>query len=196
MLIRWNEKGRWVQDFLLSSKGYESFHSDLAQVRCRNLVCLFNWGLMLLWLIGVGFDNTCTVSGKWNVFREYYKSDSSGALLIQSHSKNKPSFLYAPFWTLFLVKKRHHRNKNLGLWILKLSTISKNTYTHNIKTLIHTTSKHFSNFLLLKRKGTSNKFAPEIFSFLWYLSFVINKKEQARNLRQKYFHSYDTYTLS
>ena len=26
-------------------------------------------GLMLLWVMDVGFDNTCTVSGKWNVSR-------------------------------------------------------------------------------------------------------------------------------
>ena len=30
---------------------------------------LFYLGLMLLWVIGVGFDNTCTVSAKWNVYR-------------------------------------------------------------------------------------------------------------------------------
>ena len=30
---------------------------------------LFYWGLMLLRLMGVEFENTCTVSGKWNVFR-------------------------------------------------------------------------------------------------------------------------------
>ena len=72
------------------------------------------------------------------------------------------------------------------------------------------------------KKKTSNKLAPEIFSFQWYLYFIINKrnkqyifarnifilmipilyfyfiktkKEKARNFRQKYFHSYDTYTL-
>ena len=28
-----------------------------------------------------------------------------------------------------------------------------------------------------------------------YLYFIINKKQKAINLRQKYFHSYDTYTL-
>ena len=30
---------------------------------------LFYWGLILLWGVGVGFDNTCTISGKWNVSR-------------------------------------------------------------------------------------------------------------------------------
>ena len=30
---------------------------------------MFYCGLMLLWVMGVGFDNTCAVSGKWNVSR-------------------------------------------------------------------------------------------------------------------------------
>ena len=30
---------------------------------------MFYWGLMLLWVMGEGFDNTCTVPGKWNVSR-------------------------------------------------------------------------------------------------------------------------------
>ena len=81
---------------------------------------------------------------------------------IRSHSKNKPSFLYTPFWTIFLVKKRHHRNKNLDLLMLHLYTTSKHLYT---------TSKHFFPFFTTKR----------------------NKQI---NLRQKYFHSYNTYTSS
>ena len=82
MLIRWNKKGRWVQGSLLSPQGFESFHSDLPRARWFNIVyvwsvCrwlsqwwfLFYCGLMLLWVMGVGFDNTCAVSGKWNVSR-------------------------------------------------------------------------------------------------------------------------------
>ena len=30
---------------------------------------LIYWGMMLLWLMGVGFDNNCIVSEKWNVSR-------------------------------------------------------------------------------------------------------------------------------
>ena len=30
---------------------------------------LFCWGLMLLWVMHVGFDKNCTASGKWNGFR-------------------------------------------------------------------------------------------------------------------------------
>ena len=26
----------------------------------------FHWDLMLLWVMGAGFDNTCTGSGKWS----------------------------------------------------------------------------------------------------------------------------------
>ena len=39
-LIRWNEKGRGVQELLLSPQGFESFHSDLPQAWWRNLVCV------------------------------------------------------------------------------------------------------------------------------------------------------------
>ena len=35
----------------------------------------------------------------------------------------------------------------------------------------------------------------EISWSLWYLYFIMNKKVEAINLRQKYFHYYDTYTL-
>ena len=50
-----------------------------------------------------------------------------------------------------------------------------------------------------KQKGTSNKFALEIFHSYdnhTLLIFHQNQKEQALNLHQKYFHSYDTYTLT
>ena len=30
---------------------------------------LFYWRLILLWVIGVGFGNTCAISGKWNISR-------------------------------------------------------------------------------------------------------------------------------
>ena len=38
VLIRWNEEGRWVQDFLLLPQGFESLPSDLPRARWRNLV--------------------------------------------------------------------------------------------------------------------------------------------------------------
>ena len=41
--------------FLLLPQGFESFPSDLP--------------LMLLWVMNVGFENTCTISRKWNVSR-------------------------------------------------------------------------------------------------------------------------------
>ena len=40
VFIRWNEKVRWVQDFLLSSQGFEGFHTELPPARWRNLVCV------------------------------------------------------------------------------------------------------------------------------------------------------------
>ena len=41
ILIRWNEKGRWVQDFLLLPHGFQSFPSDLPWARWHNVVCEF-----------------------------------------------------------------------------------------------------------------------------------------------------------
>ena len=72
--LSWNEEERWVQDFLLVPQGFKRFLSDLLQVRWRNLVFLSPWCLvfLLLWIdatLGVGFEKTCIVSGKWNVSR-------------------------------------------------------------------------------------------------------------------------------
>ena len=59
---------------------------------------------------------------------------------------------------------------------------------------------HYDTYTLLiyhqNQRGTSNKFAPEIFSLLshLYLHFIKTKNEEAINLRQKYFHYYDPYT--
>ena len=83
MLIRWNEKVRWVQDFLLLPQGFKRFPSDLPRARWRNLVCaeclLMIKPMMVsfcfiegwCWVIGVGFENTCTISRKWNVSRGF-----------------------------------------------------------------------------------------------------------------------------
>ena len=70
---------REVRDFLLSPQGCKSFHSDLPRVRWHNLVCVEYLSMMKSMVIGfcflrvdatlsdgVGFDNTCTVSGKGN----------------------------------------------------------------------------------------------------------------------------------
>ena len=40
VLIRWNEKGRWVQDVLLSPQGFDSFHLHLPRARWRDLMCV------------------------------------------------------------------------------------------------------------------------------------------------------------
>ena len=70
-----NQERRW-------EKG--SFPSELLRVRWHNLVCvcivfvddetngdwfLLYWGLVRLWVMSVAFENTYTVSGKWNVSR-------------------------------------------------------------------------------------------------------------------------------
>ena len=57
---------------------------------------LFYWKLMLPWMMGVRFENTCTVSGKWNVirvvprlYRWYIKFSGSFPLLVE---------LQVPIW--------------------------------------------------------------------------------------------------
>ena len=62
MLIRWNEKWRWAQDFLLllSPHRIESFTMALQQARWHNLLCLEN--LLLIKSVVVGF---CFTGGWW-----------------------------------------------------------------------------------------------------------------------------------
>ena len=40
VLIRLNEEGKWVQDFLLLPQGFESLPSDLLRARWHNLMCV------------------------------------------------------------------------------------------------------------------------------------------------------------
>ena len=56
VLNRWNEKGKWVQDFLLSPEGCESFHSDLPRggvITCVWSVCRWLSQWWLVFFIGV-----------------------------------------------------------------------------------------------------------------------------------------------
>ena len=86
----------WIQDiiflFLVLVKGIKKGDEkkgaspQLLRVRWHNLVCvcvcivfvddetngdwfLLYWGLVRLWVMSVAFENTYTVSGKWNVSR-------------------------------------------------------------------------------------------------------------------------------
>ena len=71
-----DEGGRWVQDFLVTPV----FLRVSWCIQCVWSVCrwlshwwlffLFCWRLMLLWMMGVGFENTCAVSRKWYVSRD------------------------------------------------------------------------------------------------------------------------------
>ena len=75
MLIRWNEKVRWVQDFLLLPQGFKRFPSDLPRARWRNLVCaeclLMIKPMMVsfcfiegwCWVIGVGLRTLAQFQG-------------------------------------------------------------------------------------------------------------------------------------
>ena len=70
-LVKWGKETS--PRFILLHQGLESFLSDLLLARWHNLVCMCSH----LWLVfarlevdttlGVGFKNTCIVSGKWNV---------------------------------------------------------------------------------------------------------------------------------
>ena len=89
--------------------------------------------------------------------------------------QKKNPFLYTPFRTRFLVKKRHHRNKYLGLIILNLYLTSKCLYTQHqtfftiftIKTKKEQAKKssqvYMIPYTIINQKGTSNKFVPKIF---------------------------------
>ena len=72
VLIRWNEEGRWVT---LAVWELPVTYYELDGIIwcvwsvCRWLSQWWFWGLMLLRVMGVGFDNICTVSRKWNFSR-------------------------------------------------------------------------------------------------------------------------------
>ena len=106
-------------------------------------------------------------------------------------------------WSLyFIINKRNKQQISIKNIFIPMRPI---LYLYFIKTkkkqAINLRQKYFHQydtypFLIFhqKQKGPSNQFAPEIFSSLWHLYFIINKKEQAINLCQKYFHPYDTCT--
>ena len=70
-----------------------------------------------------------------------------------------------------MIKKRYHRNKYLGLLILNLYATSK---------------------ILIHKQQHDAYTQHQTFCFQFTIK---TEKEQAINLSQKYFHSYDTYTL-
>ena len=91
---------------------------------------------------------------------------------MKSHSKKNNHFYIPLFESPSIVKKRDHRNKYLGLLILNLYVTLK-ILIHKQQRIVYTQHQtFFSQFFAIK-----------------------TEKEQAINLRQKYFHSYDTYTL-
>ena len=61
--FRWNEKGRWVQEFILLPQKVESFHSSLSRAMCYNLVC-------------VCVCVECLKIIKWFVFSQSNKQDT------------------------------------------------------------------------------------------------------------------------
>ena len=61
------------------------------------------------------------------------------------------------------LKKRHHRNKYLGLLILNLYSTSKYLYKN-----------FFHIFCYNNHKVSNNKFTLEIISFVWHLFTTIN----------------------
>ena len=115
VLITWNKERRWVQNFILLPQGFESFYLGLPRAKWCNLVCVSKrlskcWlvfvllGLMILWVMGVGFYNTCIVSRKWNdsrvIQRRYgwvYKT-----LRLCPLAVNIVLWLWLPHWILWV----------------------------------------------------------------------------------------------
>ena len=71
-----NERGKCVQNCVAPGVWKLPHSLEVAQFSaCGVLVDLQAndgqflpcWKLILLWVMGVGFENTCSVSGKWNV---------------------------------------------------------------------------------------------------------------------------------
>ena len=74
------EGGKWVQNFLVLPQGFGSFPEVFSPSKQPNLVLgeclqimiswfLLYWRMMLLWVMDVEFNYTCTVLGKRNVSR-------------------------------------------------------------------------------------------------------------------------------
>ena len=64
-LIRWSLKGRWVQDFLLSLRGFESFLLHILRVRLRSLVCVYYLQMIKSMLVGFCFIGAWCYSEWW-----------------------------------------------------------------------------------------------------------------------------------
>ena len=80
VFIRSNEEGKWVQDFLLLSQSIKVGPSKLPWARWGILKCVECLQMIKSLVLGLcsidcdatpsmEFENTCTVSGKWNVSR-------------------------------------------------------------------------------------------------------------------------------
>ena len=82
------------------------------------------------------------------------------------------------FLTLFIVEKRHHRNKYLDLVILNLQIISK-ILTQKEQHDAYT--QHQTFFCYQNQKGTSNKFVLEIFN-LYDPLYYNNQKVTNKNI--------------
>ena len=88
--------------------------------------------------------------------------------------KIPPPFHMSLFWTYFIVKKIHHKNKYLGLLILNLYPTSKYLYKNNGMMLTYSIKHFFPSFNTITKKEQANNF---VLWYLWYLYFI--KKEQA-----------------
>ena len=107
--------------------------------------------------------------------------DNSSTLHMNLILKKSLPFHIPLFWTFFIVKKRHHRNKYLGLLIL-INNFN-NTYTKTTVWCLLTASNiFFAIFYYQNQKGPSNKFCPRnIFITMipiLYLYFIKTKKEE------------------
>ena len=106
------EGERRVQNFLVPPQWCGSFSSVFSRARWCN------WRLRLLWVVGVVFENICTVSGKWNITRVVswlygwvHKILRLPPLLAQLHVPNlgdsqaadsmRSQFLIPALWNLF-----------------------------------------------------------------------------------------------
>ena len=88
VLIRWNEKRRWAQDFYLSFQRFESFHSDLPLTRWRDIV-----GVECLWIIKSMVVGFCLI-GVW-CYSEWWVWDL--ITLAQFYESEMPPGLFQDF---------------------------------------------------------------------------------------------------
>ena len=136
-----NEGKKWVQEFLVFPQGFWSFSSLISRARWCDLV-RFNWRLVLLCVIGVGFERTCIVSGKWNVSKNSHSVGSQSFVIIAGSQSGDSSS--NPMCSQFSV---------VALWFRLCSLRSESNRAWNFQMLVEDSDNGGPSSIAVKWRG-------------------------------------------